>query len=187
MQGKTKEESENQFVSNRWEGVIIVDSWFLEMSICHQATLEVVDSSVFVLPSLVYPTTACCFSSTKEIDQIASLHINQTSELFPHWIYPRFRFACCCKSLRVTFVVQGICDCGGHFYLLRLKHSCMSEVCSTSCFSGTFERVARSSSLPGIGSKALECGRSSSRQTAWFLISSVERNLLSNTFTVLPI
>ena len=73
MQGTRKDESENHFVSNRRKGFIIVDSWFF-----HQATLEAVDSSVFVFLSLVYPTRACCFSSRRQIDEIPSLFIDQT-------------------------------------------------------------------------------------------------------------
>ena len=78
MQGKREDESENHFVSNRRKGVIIVDSWFLGMSCCHQATLEAVDSSVFVFLSLVYSTPAYCFSSSRQSDQSPSLVINQT-------------------------------------------------------------------------------------------------------------
>ena len=48
MQGKRKDESENRFVSNRRKDVIIVDSWFLGMSFCHQTTFQAVDSSVLV-------------------------------------------------------------------------------------------------------------------------------------------
>jgi len=70
MQGRREDESENHFVSNRRKSVIIVDSWFLGMSFCRQATFEAVDSSVFVFLSLVYLTTAYCFSSRRQIDGV---------------------------------------------------------------------------------------------------------------------
>jgi hypothetical protein len=72
MQNEKEDESENKFVSNGRKCVIIFDYWFLGMSFCHQPTFEVVDSSVFVFLSLLYPTTACCFSSKRQIDESPS-------------------------------------------------------------------------------------------------------------------
>ena len=84
MYSKSENKPENQFVSDRREGIIIVDSWFLAMSFCHQVTLEAVDSFAFVRISLVYPTKAYCFSSRRQIDESLSLFIHQTRELLSH-------------------------------------------------------------------------------------------------------
>ena len=54
----------------------------------------------------------------------------------------KVRFARFCKSLRLTLIVQGVCDCDGQSWLLRLQHSRMTKVWSCSSLSRTLRWVA---------------------------------------------
>jgi len=70
------------------------------------------------------------------------------------------------------------CTCANK-WLLKLKHSCMSEILDP------WGESQESSSLAGVESKEFECVGSSSRQRPWIWFSYVERNLSSKIFTVL--
>ena len=67
--------------------------------------LEMTDTSVLVLLSLVYPTTAYCFSFNTQIHRIRSWVVVQTWELFSHSIDPSFIYAFFCESLKLIFLV----------------------------------------------------------------------------------
>jgi len=147
------------------------------MSFCHQAPFEAVGSSVFVFLSLVYPATAYCFSSRWKIDESPSLVIHQTWELFSHWIHQSFRFARFGNSLRLTLVVQGVCEWAASpsswsWSILAWVKSAVDLLSL-----GPWGAARESSSLAGVGSKELECVNSSSRQRSWIWFSSVERIL----------
>jgi len=84
MQSTSKNESDNNFVMQRLRRCHYGRFLVSENVFCHQKTLEVVDISVFILLSLVYPTTASYFSSIEHIDESLSLAIDQTREFFSH-------------------------------------------------------------------------------------------------------
>ena len=80
--GQSEDMSDNHFVSKRRQGVSTVVFCFLGMYCCHQATLDAVDSSVFIFWALYtrLTGTSYCLSWSREIDESRRLVIYQTWE-----------------------------------------------------------------------------------------------------------
>jgi len=157
MQGKRGDESENNFVSNRCKSVIIVDSWFLRMSFCHQATFEAIDSSVFVFLALYIQPQRIAFlpggKSTRvqvwllikleSSSRIESIHASDLLASANPWGSP---------SLSRVFVTVAASPSSWSWSILAWVRSAVDRLSP-----GPWGEARESSSLAGIGYKELEC------------------------------